>query len=429
MILAERTVLNILLASLWQDALIGISVAIILRLAGSRLNATTRHAVLQVTVIAMVLTPVATTLSVVGSSVIVQGAGSVPVPVPSATSGPSGTVLFRIIDIKLSDSIVVSLNLIWLAGVMILLGRVCLGYIRMRRVLRGCTQFDRQRGVALFACTTIRTPFAAGFITPSIVIPKKIVDEGAGELQCAVLHEMAHVERRDAWTHVLERLVYAIMFFNPAIILTLRALRREREAACDDLAVSNAQDADSYVRSLASLAVRGAQDGDLVACGANGFMHPIVWRIERLEDAHMNRSTGLSRYAIVAAFAALLSIALFLQSFAPAFAFAPASAVGRSSPAALTPSSRNMKCNHEVQVVQAPVPKQGPLPGGRVVVNVLVLPSGGVRSTRVAASSGNATLDRVALSLARQATYSPAVRDCKRIAAIYKFMFSSQPQP
>ena len=58
---------------------------------------------------------------------------------------------------------------------------------------------------------------------------------------------------------------------------------------------------------------------------------------------------------------------------------------------------------------------------GVALVRVQLDASGEVTSAGVAQSTGNSSLDLVAIAMARGARYSPALHDCKPIAAAYTF--------
>jgi len=60
-------------------------------------------------------------------------------------------------------------------------------------------------------------------------------------------------------------------------------------------------------------------------------------------------------------------------------------------------------------------------------VQVAVDPSGNVSSATVVQSSGNASLDLVAVSMARAAQYAPATHACKAIASNYTFAVQFNP--
>jgi protein TonB len=58
---------------------------------------------------------------------------------------------------------------------------------------------------------------------------------------------------------------------------------------------------------------------------------------------------------------------------------------------------------------------------GTVQVKVSLNPSGGVISTSIYKSSGNAELDQAALAAAHESTYNPEIEDCQPVAGTYLF--------
>lgn len=58
---------------------------------------------------------------------------------------------------------------------------------------------------------------------------------------------------------------------------------------------------------------------------------------------------------------------------------------------------------------------------GVALVNVALDATGQVTGADLTESTGNSSLDLVAVEMARDARYSPALRDCKPIASAYKF--------
>jgi beta-lactamase regulating signal transducer with metallopeptidase domain len=88
--------------------------------------------------------------------------------------------------------------------------------------------------VRLLRSPELGTPVAIGLLRPSIVLPA-VADTWPDDRRRAVLlHELAHVSRRDCLTQTLACLARAIHWFNPLAWWAARQLRAERELACDD---------------------------------------------------------------------------------------------------------------------------------------------------------------------------------------------------
>jgi TonB family protein len=414
-----RTLIDVLFASLWQDAIIGLCVGIPLFLTGRRVNARTRHLILQAALLAMVVVPTVTTLPhIAHASLTVSGYGSTVSATATSANNDRGPFDLRRIDLVLGDPVVLAIAVVYLAGAIAFLLRIALGIAQLSRLVRQSERLSNRNGVRIYSSARIPVAVAFGLLRPAIAVPSQIVAEGGTELECILLHELAHVHRRDAWLHTFERIAHAVLYFNPAVVILLQSLELEREAACDDWAVAHSRDTTAYAQSLATLAVRTSFNIEMpAACGATGFGHGIVNRIERLEDKRRNGSLLLSPFALGGFVFVLLSVALTLQLLAPAVAFSPQQSIVKTTAAA-------SKCSREVSVVFPARPSE-PLPAGTTFVNVLVSPSGAVTRATIATSSGNTVLDRAAVKLAKESSYEPAMRNCKPVAGIYHFMFSS----
>jgi periplasmic protein TonB len=104
----------------------------------------------------------------------------------------------------------------------------------------------------------------------------------------------------------------------------------------------------------------------------------------------------------------------------------PAPVVATAAPTATTASGCSQP-NANAAVVATPSPPdiapdaRAEGTSGTALVHVELDPSGTVTRTSVTQSSGNSSLDLVAVGMARESHYSPALHDCKPIAAAYDF--------
>jgi beta-lactamase regulating signal transducer with metallopeptidase domain len=338
MIAAARIVLDVLFASLWQGALIAGCGAAMLAFSGRRFNAATRHIVLEIALAATVLIAVLTTFGNLTAHVFDRGehallphASASAVPVNASSQEASAASRWdraaRRVEIALSDSVVMLLAGAWSVCAWTLVLRIGFCYLRLSRLVQRSTRIADRNGVRVYASSATRIPIAAGFLNPAIVVPHAVVAAG-DEFECAILHELAHVRRGDAWSHACECIVHAFFFFNPAALWLLRAIALEREAACDDWAAHRSRDLDKYTLSLAALALQNArQDRQLVFYGAMGLGNALLQRVERLRDARRNASLSLSGWAIGGYSSAVAALALALLILAPAVAFAAATQV------------------------------------------------------------------------------------------------------
>lgn len=141
------------------------------------------------------------------------------------------------------------------------------------------------RRTKLKICDEVAGATVLGFQRPCIAIPDALI--GAltpQELDQVILHEHAHVQRRDDWARLLQTLLMSILWIHPAARLVSRVLDREREMACDEWVVARTGSPKAYASCLAHAAeVRGRLRTALPLVPAFlGGPQDLVRRVERL---------------------------------------------------------------------------------------------------------------------------------------------------
>jgi HEAT repeat protein/beta-lactamase regulating signal transducer with metallopeptidase domain len=107
------------------------------------------------------------------------------------------------------------------------------------------------RNVIVTRSNEARVPYTLGARRPLIVLPGaycSAVDEG--KLLSVIGHEMAHVARRDFLTNLLCELIAVPISFHPVTYLLKRQIDRTRELACDELVTQRVLAPKVYARSL-----------------------------------------------------------------------------------------------------------------------------------------------------------------------------------
>ena len=87
------------------------------------------------------------------------------------------------------------------------------------------------RDVRLCVSDAIGVPVAIGLFDSMILLPSDFLALDCAELDCVLLHELAHLRRGDDWTNVSQRVASALLFFSPAIAFASARLDVEREVA------------------------------------------------------------------------------------------------------------------------------------------------------------------------------------------------------
>ena len=108
---------------------------------------------------------------------------------------------------------------------------------------------------ALLYCERVAVPMVIGIVRPMILLPVAVTTGlTADEVQAILTHELAHIRRLDPLFNVLQRVLEAILFFNPAAWYISRQVTIEREHCCDDLVVASGTGRIVYAQSLARIA-------------------------------------------------------------------------------------------------------------------------------------------------------------------------------
>lgn len=97
-------------------------------------------------------------------------------------------------------------------------------------------------------------PSTWGWLRPALVLPREAEGWKADRLQFVLEHELSHISRNDALTHVLARLSLSFVWFNPLAWWARHQLAATRESACDDRVVAgSAGNRLTYVGELLAL--------------------------------------------------------------------------------------------------------------------------------------------------------------------------------
>jgi beta-lactamase regulating signal transducer with metallopeptidase domain len=254
--------------------------------------------------------------------------------------------------ITLSGDWAVALFLVWYLIASALVVRLIVGHLRLQRIKERASPLGprhqsrlaawmRASGASrvphLLVSDDVETPVAIGLFHPAIVIPAGLVEYLTDtEFDQIGLHELAHVQRHDDWTNLLQKIAEALLFFSPAVYVIGRQLSVEREVACDDWVVAATGSARPYANCLTRLAELAASRPVTVlpSLGAVFTQKQIFTRIERLLDRTRNARPQIAKGAAWAASLGALAVLLSAAQMAPLVAETPTSV----RPAALAAS-------------------------------------------------------------------------------------------
>jgi TonB family protein len=259
-----------LLHFLWQGALIGGAAAAALRLSAQR-TAQHRYLLCMVALLACAVTPAATAVVLLMDSPSISPLGSA----SSLLLPHIETPLLAVQSARGSWSLdLISATVaVWMIGVVSVIVYYCVqwrGVERIRRSAVPLSSRDRfaetaQRvlrrwrasaEVPLRMAASISTPIVIGLWRPMIVFPAAMIARmPVTDFELILLHEIAHIVRRDSWANALQICLEILFFYHPLVHWLSRRARLERERACDDFAIAASGSAYEYARALTSLMI------------------------------------------------------------------------------------------------------------------------------------------------------------------------------
>jgi hypothetical protein len=136
-----------------------------------------------------------------------------------------------------------------------------------------------------------------GLLHPRVVLPETVAAEmSASELTETLIHECAHVRRRDQWVLAAQRLALVVFWPHPLLHYLNRELGRAREELCDNHVLAASRPA-AYAETLLRLAqacLAAHEWGAGTAMFRQGS--ELERRIRRLVDKHRDRELVLARW-------------------------------------------------------------------------------------------------------------------------------------
>jgi beta-lactamase regulating signal transducer with metallopeptidase domain len=218
-------------------------------------------------------------------------------------------------------------TLVYVVGFLLVMIRLLVDELRILRIRRRSTQISdpewtnltvecaAQIGlhhpVALLRDTENSMPMACGIRRRTIVVPAAADTWSTDRRRAVLLHEMAHLIRRDCLTQTLAAGACMIYWMHPATWWVARRLRIERELACDDRVISGGTNAGDYADHLLEVAY-GLSSGHFAAIAVSmAGSGQLEGRLRALLDAARNRRIPrLRTYVVGTAFVLALLVPL-----------------------------------------------------------------------------------------------------------------------
>jgi len=382
---------------LWQGAVVVVATAAILPVI-EPYRAQARYSALWAAFLLVLLLPVVP---------LIWGAAS-----PASAVGGVGTSVVPIMSIPTgwwtSSAVAIALGAVWSIA---FAGRLARAGVALQRAKRNGRQLPPAvearlrywarvrttgRKTRVVVSSSVRSAAILGCRSPVIAVAPTLLHHLTDEeLDRVVIHEWAHVQRRDDVAHLVQLLVRVVAGWHPAVCWFDRRLHIEREIACDQMAVAVTGSAKAYAACLTKLAsLPGVSRRSLPAVAAlssAGLRHRIVRILshDRVAPARFPRAVAAATGIWLCALAVTVGRLQFIEAGASIADIGASRAdVGATAqvvlPDALGTSSR---------VVPSPTPQSSIEPVG-------ARPQPSARRSRPTAVRGGLTREPVATARA-----------------------------
>jgi bla regulator protein BlaR1 len=166
------------------------------------------------------------------------------------------------------------------------------------KVLQFANSLGIQQKIQLLESGLAKAPMVIGHLKPMILIPIGLLAAlSADEVEAILMHELAHIRRRDYLVNLLQSLVEVVLFFNPAVMWVSQLIKTEREHCCDDMALAQNTGKAQYIRALVSC--QEYQSTPAYAMAFPGQKNHLVDRVKRL-ITNRNNSLGAFEKTLLA---------------------------------------------------------------------------------------------------------------------------------
>lgn len=228
-------------------------------------------------------------------------------------------------------SLPVALATLWAAGAAVVLARLALALRAASRLARHAETVDDPewtgllerlgqamevgRPVTLLRSAEAAMPLTWGALHPSILLPAEADAWPEERRRVVLLHELAHVARRDCLVQTLAMVCCAAYWFHPGAWWAARRMREEREQACDDRVLAAGARASDYAGHLLDVA-RAYRAPLCAAAIAMAAPSQLEGRVRAVLEPRRDRRAVTRRTGAVCAGAVLLA-SLPLAAVAP----------------------------------------------------------------------------------------------------------------
>jgi hypothetical protein len=164
--------------------------------------------------------------------------------------------------------------------------------------------------VILLESSLVKVPSVTGFFKPIILIPIGLLSNlPHDQMEAILLHELAHIRRKDYFVNFMQCLAETLFFFNPGILWLSSLMKEERENCCDDIAIGVMENKGKFLHALVSFEEYNMKTAAL-SLGFGGKKKHLLNRAKRIIYSN-NKSLNAIEKTFLSVSLLLITIVMF----------------------------------------------------------------------------------------------------------------------
>ena len=151
-----------------------------------------------------------------------------------------------------------------------------------QRVLELSQILKIKKKIVLLESQLVSVPSVTGFFKPIILIPIGLLSNlPQDQIEAILLHELAHIRRKDYFINLIQSFAEILFFFNPGVLWVSSIIKEERENCCDDIAVGITKSKSKFINALVSFQEYNMKQNEL-AMGFGSRKNQLLERAKRI---------------------------------------------------------------------------------------------------------------------------------------------------
>jgi beta-lactamase regulating signal transducer with metallopeptidase domain len=323
---------DMIVHSLWQGGLLAACVGLILVLTRNKPSSYRYNLLITV----LTLFSVTALYTFINGIVHLTAHGTINTPDPGKTTSLIiGEQAVQLVQIPFTDKVIMYLNANSVFIVCIWFVIVCLKSMQLAMGVRSAfllrykettpanvhwqlriKELSQKMGITtaihIVESGIAKVPMVVGHLKPFILIPLGMLASlPQAEVEAILVHELAHIRRKDYLVNMLQSLLEIVFFFNPAVLWTSSLIKKEREHCCDDISIATASNKVAYIKALVACQEYVYQQ-PRYAMALNGEKKHLLSRVKRLVTKDRQPITYLEKSILATC---ILAIALLITFF------------------------------------------------------------------------------------------------------------------